>query len=135
MSLRTLVTQLQERVTSLDRLMEAKFVTFRTLLDSQAEKVKLALDAADKAVAKAETSVNDRLNAMNEFRGALSDSQANNVTRAEFEQFRAAHSAQVAELKERIDKSEGRSGGVGQVWGVIVAVAGIAIAIAVLVLG
>ena len=108
--------------------MEAKFVTYRTLIDSQAEKVKLALDAADKAVNKAEVAVNDRLNAMNEFRGALGDAQSNNVTRAEFEQFRVAYSAQVAELKERIDKSEGRSGGVSGTWGVVVAVAGIALA-------
>ena len=44
---------LAERVSALDRLMEAKFVTFNVMVSSQAEKVALALAAADKATASA----------------------------------------------------------------------------------
>lgn len=154
-SLRTHVMQLAERIASLDRLMEAKFVTYRTLIDSQAEKVKLALDASKEAINKAEIAtqkaidkndedVRQRFASVNEFRGALNDSQMNNVTRSEFDQFRQHYAEQhtllrdryaeeISDLKGRLDKAEGRSGGFSGAWGVIVAVAGIAIAIGALV--
>lgn len=65
-------------------LTDAKFVTYRTLIDSQADKVKLALEATEKAIDKAEvatgkaidkaeTANNDRFAAVNEFRAQLSD--------------------------------------------------------------
>lgn len=114
-------------------------------LEGLRKQVELALNAADKAVTKAETSVNDRLSAMNEFRGALGDAAANNVTRSEFEQFRQIyaeqhiilrdqHAKELADLKERLDRAEGHQGGVSGAWGVIIAVAGIAVAVGALVL-
>jgi hypothetical protein len=65
-------------------LTDAKFVTYRTLIDSQAEKVKLALEATEKAIDKAEIATakaidkaeiaNDaRFAAVNEFRSQQSD--------------------------------------------------------------
>lgn len=65
-------------------LTDAKFVTYRTLIDSQADKVKLALEATEKAIDKAEIATskaidkesaanNDRFAAVNEFRAQLSD--------------------------------------------------------------
>ena len=60
-------------------LTDAKFVTYRTLIDSQAERVKLALEATEKAIDKAEVATgkaiekeaesnNDRFAKVNEFR-------------------------------------------------------------------
>lgn len=60
-------------------LTDAKFVTFRTLIDTQGERVKLALDATEKAIDKAEVATqkaiekesennNDRFAKVNEFR-------------------------------------------------------------------
>jgi hypothetical protein len=74
----------------------------------------------------------------------LADSQSNNLGRTEFVQFQSYYTEQhtllrdrfsqeIADLKARLDKAEGRQGGVQGVWGIIVAVAGIAIAIGALV--
>lgn len=65
-------------------LTDAKFVTYRTLIDSQADKVKLALEATEKAIEKAERATekaidkaeianNNRFEAVNEFRAQLAD--------------------------------------------------------------
>lgn len=65
-------------------LTDAKFVTYRTLIDSQADKVKLALEATEKAIDKAERATekaidkaeaaNDkRFESVNEFRAQLTD--------------------------------------------------------------
>lgn len=146
---------LASKVASLHELMDARFVTFRTLLDSNARQVELALNATDKAIAlrdAADEKARDRLAedtrskfaGVNELRGALEDSQRQNLTRSEFEvyrqaaenaltQMRTTHSEQLADLKERLDKAEGRSGGFSGAWGVIVAVVGIAIAVGALV--
>lgn len=66
----------EARITALT---DAKFVTYRTLIDSQAEKVALALDATKEAISKAEVATsraidkeslanNDRFAKVNEFR-------------------------------------------------------------------
>jgi hypothetical protein len=126
-----------------------------TLMRYQAEKVALALDASKEAINKADIAdekARDRLSddtkarfaSVNELRGALSDSQAQNLTRSEFEVYRKAtddamthirnqHSEQLADLKERLDKAEGSRGGIANAWGVLVAVISIAVAIGALV--
>lgn len=66
------------------QLTEAKFVTFRVMIDSQADKVALALEATEKAIDKAERATekaidkaeaaNDkRFQSVNEFRAQLGD--------------------------------------------------------------
>lgn len=149
------IARLEERVNALGELMEAKFVTFRTLLDSNAKQVELALNATQEAINKrdqADEKARDRLAedtrskfaGVNELRGALEDSQRQNLTRSEFEVYRQAndrataqmretHSEQLSDLKERLDKAEGRSGGFSGAWGVVVAVIGIALALVALV--
>lgn len=75
------ISRSEGRVT---HLTDAKFVTYRTLIDSQAEKVALALEATEKAIGKAEAATskaidkaelanNDRFAAVNEFRAQLAD--------------------------------------------------------------
>lgn len=75
--------KLAGRVDGLDRLTDAKFVTLRTLMDSQAEKVALALAASEKAVSKAETANEKRFEGVNEFRAQLSDQANTFIPRAE----------------------------------------------------
>lgn len=99
-----------ENLISLDRLTEAKFVTYRTLIDSQADKVALALDASEKAITKAEIATDKRFESMNEFRQSLSDLSGTMATRREMEAsvtelkgIAAENSKQIAELRSRLD--------------------------------
>lgn len=90
---------LAARVTALT---EAKFVTYRTLIDSQAEKVKLALDAADKAVSKSEASMEKRFDAVNEFRGQLADQARTFMPRTEAIQLADQATQRIRELAELV---------------------------------
>lgn len=91
-------------------LTDAKFVTYRTLIDSQAEKVALALKATETAIGKAETATekailkaeaaNDkRFESVNEFRSQLADQAATFTTRREA----AVHAESVNERITRLD--------------------------------
>lgn len=77
------VARLEALITALDRLTDSKFITHQTLLDSQAEKVGLALASVDKAVAKAEAATERRFESVNEFRGTLTD-QAREFVRTDY---------------------------------------------------
>ncbi len=99
-----------ENLTSLDRLTEAKFVTYRTLIDSQADKVALALDASEKAITKAEIATDKRFHSMNEFRKALADLSSTMATRREMEAsvtelkgITTENNKQISELRSRLD--------------------------------
>lgn len=127
--------RLKERIEGFDSLTDAKFVTFRTLIDSQADKVALALAASDKAVSKAEVANEKRFESVNEFRKTLSDQSHTFIARTEAS---AAITAladrvdaalrgvdiQVADLKGRLDRAEGRSGGFSSSGAILVAAVG-----------
>lgn len=77
-------------------LTDAKFITFRTLIDSQAEQVKLALDASntaiskqeivtDRALTKQENATEKRFESVNEFRQQLNDQTKTFISRTEVE--------------------------------------------------
>jgi hypothetical protein len=112
--------ELAQQLVALDRLTDAKFITFRTLIDSQAEKVALALASVDKAVTKAETATERRFESVNEFRQTLTDQAATFATRDQFETQRSATTERIQELTARVDRTEGRSGGVASSWGYLV---------------
>lgn len=114
-------------------LTDAKFVTYRTLIDSQAEKVKLALEATEKAIDKAERatekaidkaeSANDkRFASVNEFRAQLSDLIARlatlervdllyGQTRQRIDEVSAHFEVRIGELTIRLTKIEEYSRG------------------------
>lgn len=118
--LKIAVGQLTEQLSALDRLTDSKFITHRTLLDSQAEKVALALASADKAVSKAESATERRFEAVNEFRQTLSDQAALFATRKEVEQLVGSNAEKIASLTDRINKTEGRSTGFSSGWAILV---------------
>lgn len=123
------LARLEERILQLDRLTEAKFVTLRTLMDSQAEKVALALNASDKAVTKAEVATEKRFESVNEFRGQLDDQAKQLVTRVEFNALRDSIVDKVDEIRRHADRDQGRGAGLQQGWGYLVALISVAIAI------
>lgn len=108
----------RNRIVELDKLTEAKFVTYRTLIDSSADKVALALTAADKAVNKAELATEKRFEGVNEFRSQLSDQAATFMPRTEAEARTAQNTekisdmnTRIAELDKRIAEISSRTGG------------------------
>ncbi len=93
------------RVEGLNALMESKFETYRALVESQADKVALALAASDKAVTKAETATEKRFDAVNEFREQLNDQSKSFVARNEFEAQRSGLVEKVDSLADVLSKS------------------------------
>lgn len=128
-SLRAEVAEVRTLVQAQGALTDAKFVTYRALIDSQAEKVALALASSDKAVGKAEIATEKRFESVNEFRQTLSDQTSTFPSRVELQ----ALAERVSDLSTRMDRSEGRSGGLASGWSIFLAVAGlVGVAIAVI---
>lgn len=119
------VQQLFQEIKSLDRLTDAKFVTFRTLIDSQAEKVALALASSDKAVDKAQVATERRFDSVNEFRTALNDMATKQIPRIEAEQRLNEVSKRVDELRDSMHRVAGKSAGLQAGWGYLVGLVGI----------
>lgn len=121
----------EARVTALT---DAKFVTYRTLIDSQAEKVALALSATQSAINKAEIATSkaldkeaeanaDRFAKVNEFRAQQSELITRfatlervdllyNQTRQRVEEINSNMLARLGELIEWRNRTEGHTGGV-----------------------
>lgn len=125
-----------ERIEGVDKITDAKFVTFRTLVDSQAEKVALALAASDKAVSKAEVANEKRFEGINEFRGQLADQANALMPRTEALALNGSLAARVdaalkgidtsvTDMKSRLDRQEGKSGGYSAGAGALVAGIGV----------
>jgi len=117
-----LEASLARRIASLDALTDSKFVTHRTLLDSQADKVALALAAADKAVNKAEAATEKRFDAVNEFREQLNDQTKTFVGRAEYAAMHESMIDKVDELRRVSNLNTGKGQGLQAGWGYIVGV-------------
>jgi hypothetical protein len=76
------MARVEEQIDAFAVLMDARFVTHRTLLDSNAAQVSIALEAADKAILKAEAATEKRFDGVNEFRAQLAE-QARSFVSAE----------------------------------------------------
>jgi hypothetical protein len=130
------IERAQEKIEGVSHVTDAKFVTYRTLIDSQADKVALALAASDKAVSKAETANEKRFEGINEFRGQLGDLSNTLMPRSEANQLATSLSARMdasiksietslTDLKSRLDRQEGKSGGYSAGAGALVAGIGV----------
>jgi hypothetical protein len=87
--------------------------------------VQTALTAAEKAVTKAETATEKRFESVNEFRTALSDQTASFPSRVELQ----ALADRVTDLATRMDKTEGRSGGLSDGMKVLISMGGLLVAV------
>src|SRR5688572_16195941 len=110
-TLQTLRVHLQSQIDALDRLSEARS-------RAQDEKVALAMAAADKATAKQEIDTNHRLALLNELRTDV-------ATKAALD----ALGERLGDMKERLDKLEGRSGGLNTILGYAIAAAAVVVAV------
>lgn len=105
---------LEALIEALDRRVEQRIA-------DQERAVGLVALSAKEALVKAETAIERRLDLLNEFRGALHDQTATMMPRAEIEP--RLHLAET-----RLDKAEGRGGGLNAGWGYLVGVVGLAAA-------
>lgn len=130
------IERAQERIEGLEKITDAKFVTYRTLIDSQAEKVALALAASDKAVNKAEVANEKRFEGLGELRSVLAEQTGTLMPRTEANALANSLTARVdasvhnlevglTDLKSRIDRQEGKSGGYASGAGALIAGIGV----------
>lgn len=82
-------------------LTDAKFVTYQTLISSQADKVALALTASEKAIGKAEIATEKRFDAVNEFRAQLADQARTFMPRNEALQLADQATSRIREVADR----------------------------------
>jgi hypothetical protein len=111
------------------QLTEAQATAIQAALVSQEKAVAAALAAADKAVLKAEISSKEWQAASNEWRGAMSDRERTFIPRTEHEQAIRTLNEKLDLLEKWNTRSEGRSGGMGALWGYLVGAVGVALAV------
>lgn len=96
-----------------DRRYEQRFV-------AQERAVEAALTSAKEAVLKAETASEKRFEGVNEFRATLADQAATLISRTEVEQVIKALDEKVDAVTGRMDRLDGRSGGLNSSWGYLI---------------
>lgn len=92
-------------------------IAVNAALAAQKEAIAAALTAADRAVAKSETAADKRFEAVNEFRGQLTDQATTFISRAEALLQLKANADKIDALSTRMDLSDGRGAGANAVWG------------------
>jgi hypothetical protein len=122
MSSRAEIRALKEVLAERDRRYTERF-------DAQEGANRLALDAAEKAVLKAENAAERRFESVNEFRATLSDQAAQFVTRKEVEALFVAVNGTLGRLEQGASNSAGRGAGMSQMWGWIAAIAALGVAV------
>lgn len=91
--------------------------------------VGLALNTSDKAVQKAETAIEKRLDGVNEFRATLADQQRLLMPRAEVEVIVLAMNERIAVLTKQLDALNSERTGIKGGWGYAVGVVGLVLII------
>jgi hypothetical protein len=126
----------RETFLSKDALAAARELAITQKFESQEKAVTSAMLAADKATVVAEhTAEKWRLSA-NEWRGAMDDRERNYVMRSTYEQailsIKGSHDAamlglqkQFQDIKERLDKAEGKGTGLASFWGYVLGAVGL----------
>jgi hypothetical protein len=101
---------------TLEKLIDAKLATLRTIIELHAAKSAASLAASDKAISKAEAATEKRFESVNEFRQTLSDQTKSFISKVEFEALRDTNGSRIADLASRLDKIEGKSVGLNAGW-------------------
>jgi len=125
-TLDTLAKHLTDKIADVEARTKERFDLSKQAIDSAlaaAEKaITAAMAAAEKAVTKAEIAAEKRFDSVNEFRAAMKDQTASFADKVQTD-FR------LASVEKKIENSSGRSEGIGQFWGWIVAGVGIVVGI------
>lgn len=115
---------------TLEEYLSTKIRALGDLLSSEISAMKdsvaSALVSSEKALIKAETATEKRFDSVNEFRQTLSDQATHLLSRAEYTANHKNLEDKISTLQSRMDTWEGKSKGIGEGWGVIVAAGGLA---------
>jgi len=90
-------------------IVDANDRRYSNRFNAQEKAVTAALNAADRAVVKAELATEKRFDGVNEFRAALSDQTASFIPRAEAIQRIDSNVEKIEGLAHRLDTLEGRN--------------------------
>jgi len=111
---------------------------FTADIKAQDKAVQIAMVASEKAVVKAEVAAEKRFEAVNEFRGQLTDQAATFMPRSEAEQRLNRIAEDITSLQKLVSAGGGRAVGVSASWammlglgGLIITIIGVAVAIVV----
>ena len=108
-------------VKRLNDLMDAEFKRIDQLIVEKDKQYQQMNAAQKEAVTKAEVAAEKRFDSVNEFRNTLSDQQRNLMPRSEAEVKFGSISKQIDDMTTRLDKTEGKGGGINQAIGWILA--------------
>lgn len=132
----TLHAHVHQRFNDMQKLLDERYETQTKALDAAFKAaeaaVGTALNSAEKAVAKAETAAEKRFESVNEFRAQLSDQNASFITRVEYDAKLENLTTQIDDLKRHSDQAEGRSDGMGALYGWIIAAVGLVVSVIVM---
>jgi len=104
-------------------------IRFEAMLAANDKAVQIAMVASEKAVVKAEIAAEKRFEAVNEFRGQLSDQAATFMPRAEAEQRLARIGEDIVALQKVTATGGGRAGGVTASWAMMLGLGGLILTI------
>jgi len=110
---------LRQAIQNLDRLTGERFVTHKTMLDANADRVALALASADQAVTKAEVATNKRFDAVNAFRQQLADQTRTFVTREVMDAQISPLNKAIDELARWKERQDGKGTGQAPIWAMV----------------
>lgn len=117
-------------IDSLKEYMEAKFresdARYSQRFNDQDKAVSAALSSAEKAVAKAEQASEKRFEGVNEFRQTLVDQASSFISRTEALARADANAEKIDALGSRLDRIEGKSTGLKDYIGYVIAALAIA---------
>jgi hypothetical protein len=125
MTIETLHQLIMQMFADRDKLADERLANQQNALlvaiNAQDKQTQQALTAADRAVVKAEAATEKRFEGVNEFRQALSDQSSTFVTRIESDAVIKTINEKIDAISERQNKAEGRGGGMGAMWGYLLA--------------
>lgn len=106
----------------LQNMIDALESNFEGQILAAKEALAAALASMEKAVVKAETATEKRFESVNEFRAQQTDLMARFMPRLEVEVWSRSNAEKISDVASRMDRLEGRSGGMAAGWGIIVSV-------------
>lgn len=109
----------------LQSMIDALKNNFEGQIASTREAMQAMMASQEKAVTKAENATEKRFEGVNEFRAQLSDQASKFMPRIEAEVWSRSNAEKIDAVASRMDRLEGRSGGMATGWGILASAVGV----------